>query len=98
MQIGEVALSPGRSIERRHVRLQLDQIAAGESSREAEVTQYLHQQPGAVATRSGGEGERLVAGLDAGLQTDDVADVALESLVERDQEIHGAGGRAVNAT
>src|SRR5262249_21318724 len=91
MQVGEVALGPRRSVERCQVRLQLDQIAAGEAGREAEVTEYLHQQPGGVATGSGAEAERLVAGLDAGLQTDDVADVTLETLVERDQEVHGAG-------
>jgi hypothetical protein len=90
MEIGEVDARPGRPVERLDVGGELDQIAGDEARREAEVAQQLDEQPAGVAARAGAARERHVGRLDAGLEPDDVADVAGEALVEADQEVEGA--------
>ena len=52
VQIGEVALGAGRTLERLLVGLELDQVARDEARREAEVAEHLHEQPRAVAARA----------------------------------------------
>ena len=66
---------------------ELHEVARHEPGGEAEVAQDLHQQPAAVAARA----ERLAQGdvrvLHARLHAGRVGDVALEPLVEADQEV-----------
>jgi hypothetical protein len=53
------------------------------------VPQDLHQEPRAVATRAGASRERVLRRLDSHFHPDEVADLALQALIERDQEVHG---------
>ncbi len=87
MQVGEVVLGPRRTVERLHVGLQLDQVAGDEARRQPEVAQQLHEQPAGVATRSGGQFERLLRRLHARLHADQVADLPLQPPVQRHQEV-----------
>ena len=95
MQVGEVRLRAARAVEGLLVRGQLHQIAGDEARRQAQVAQDLHQHPGRVAAGTQGLAQGLLAGLDAGLHADRIADVPLQALVERHQEVHGAGLAAV---
>ncbi len=61
-----------------------------EARREAKVAQRLYQQPGRVAARPGAQCQRVLAGLDARLHTNDIAHHTLHTVVELHQEIHGA--------
>ena len=87
VQIGEIGRRADRSIERLHIGRELDQVAGNEASREPQMAQQLHQQPGRVATGTGGTGQCLLGRLHARLQADQIADVVLQPLVERHQEV-----------
>ena len=87
VQVGEVALGAGGTVERAHVGPELDQVPGDEARGEAEVAQALHQEPAAVATRARALRERLLRCLDARLEADQVADAALQTLVQLDEEI-----------
>ena len=90
MEIGEIGSGAGGAFERFDVGRELDEIAGDEACGEPKMTQDLNKQPRRVTTGAGAFGERLCAGLDAGLHADYVADFALQSLVESDEEIDGA--------
>ena len=87
MQVGEVVVGPRGAVQRLQVVLQLDQVAGHEPRRETEPAQDLHQQPAAVAARALAQPQRLVRCVDARLEADDIADVGLQPLVDRDEEI-----------
>ena len=57
--------------------------------REAELAEELDEQPGRVAARARALGQRLLAGLDARLHADQVADHLLQPLVQPDDEVDG---------
>jgi hypothetical protein len=90
VQVGEVALGARRAVERLDVGLELDQVARHEARRQAAVPQQLHQQPAAVAARTRRRPQRLLGRLHARLHADQVADLALQALVELDQEVDRA--------
>ena len=90
MEIGEVGRRSFGALQRFHVGLELDQIAGDEARGQAEMAQDLDQQPGAVAAGSAGQRERFLRRLDAGLETNQVADLACDTLIETDQEVVGA--------
>ena len=90
VQVGEVDLAAAGPVERLHVGLELDQVARHEARRQAQVAQRLHQQPAAVAARAGAQLQRLLRRLHAGLHADQVADVALQALVDGHQEVDRA--------
>ena len=94
VQVGEVLRRADRPVERLHVRPQLDEIARHEARREPEVPQGLHQQPGAVAAGAGSSRQRLFRRLHAGFHANEIADVALQTLIELDQEIDGVAAIA----
>ena len=89
VQVGEVGLRPRRAVERGHVRLELDQVTRDEPGRQPELPQELNQQPGRVAARAAAQRQRLLAGLDARLQADEVADLLVEAAIELDDVIDG---------
>jgi len=89
VQIGEVLCRADRPIKRGHVGSQLNEVARHEPGREPQVSQDLHQQPCAVATRARVFCERLLRRLHAGFHADEIADFALQTLIEFDQEIDG---------
>ena len=82
VQIGEVLFRAGRAVEGFDVRLELNQVPGDEPSRQSEVTEDLHQEPALVAARPATGFKGLLAGLDAVLHADDVADVRLQSPVQ----------------
>ena len=90
VQIREVVVRPGRSVERLHVRLQLDQVARHEPRRQAQVAQHMHQQPARVAAGAGRQLQRFLGGLHAGFEADQVTDLVLQPSVQVDQKIHRA--------
>ncbi len=97
MQVGEIPVGAGRTVERLHVRRELDQVARDEARGQAEMAQHLDQQPGRVAARAGGLDQRFARRLHAGFEADHVADGALHALVERDEEVDGRCGFARDA-
>ncbi len=97
VQIGKVVLDLARPFDRVDVGTQLDQIAGDEAGGEPEMPEYLDQQPGGVAARSGARGQRLLRRLNARLHADDIANLFLQLRVEIDQEIDRAGGFARNS-
>lgn len=90
MQVGEVTFRAGRTVERFHIGLELDQVAADKARGETQMTEELHEQPGGVATGTAGELEGLFRRLHAGLEPDRVADLLGESRIELHEEIHRA--------
>ena len=55
VQVGEIVARAQRAFDRIDVGLQLDEVAGDEARGEAEPAQDLHQQPGGVAARAGGQ-------------------------------------------
>ncbi len=90
VQVGEVVVGAGGAVERLHVRRELDQVAGDETRGQAQVAQDLHQQPAGVAAGAGAVFERHFRGLHPRFHADQVADVALQALVEAHQEVDGA--------
>jgi hypothetical protein len=90
MQVGEVHLAATGSVQRLDIGFQLDEVARDETRCQAHVPERLHQQPAGVAAGPAGLGQRLFRRLHAGLHADEVADVALQALVQADQEVDGA--------
>ena len=89
MQVGEVVIGAGSAFERFYVRLELDEIAGDEAGGQADVPQQLHQQPCGIAAGAGGGRERLFGCLYARLHANEIADHALQALIEIDQKIDG---------
>ena len=87
LQIGEVRLRTFRPFQRLHVRLELNQIAADKSRREAAMAQQLAQQPRGIAARTAQVRERLLGRLHARFHPDQIFDRALELGVQVDQEV-----------
>ena len=89
VQIGEIALRPGWTLERLLIRGELDQISGREACGEPEIAQDLHQQPARIAARAAGLHKRLVRLLHSGLHPHQVTDLVLQLVVEANQ--HGDG-------
>src|SRR5262249_49487290 len=79
-----------RAVERLYVRQELDQVAADEPGRQAEMAAKLDEEPAGVATGAACFSERLFRSLDTGFETDEILDLALEALIEPDEEINRA--------
>ena len=92
VQIGEVLLRSGRTIERFFIGLELDQIPGNEAGGQTEATEQIHQQPRRVAARSAAEHERFLRRLHARFQADQIRDPFADGLVEGDQDIDRAAG------
>ena len=89
VEVREVAIGAGGTVERLHVGDELDQVARGEARRDAQVAQDLHEQPGAVAARAAAERQRFLGRLHARLHPHEVAGFLLQLLVQADQQQHG---------
>ena len=89
VEVGEVGLGAARAVDRRRVRLQLDQVAGHEAGREAEPAQDLDEEPRRIAARAAGCRERLLRRLHARLHAHEVAHLGGEHGVQRDQELDG---------
>ncbi|MNS88282.1 hypothetical protein D3C72_1222510 [compost metagenome] len=96
VQVGEIHFGAGRTVETFDVGGQLDQVARHKTRRQPQVAQQLHQQPGGVAARTGGLVEGVLRCLYAGLHADQVVDVFAQTLVERDEKVHGGQRRTVD--
>ena len=89
MQVGEIDLGAGGSVERFYVRPQLNEITGHEARRQSDVPQELHQQPRRVAARPGAGFQRFFRRLHARLHADDVADHVRQPLIELDEKVDG---------
>ena len=87
------SIGPRRAVKRLDIGLQLDQVAGNKAGRQAQVTQYLHQQPGRVTATAGSVGERFFARLHARLHPDHVLHLVVNQPVQFDEEIDGATAR-----
>ena len=87
VQVGEIHFRAGRAIERFHIGFELDQVAGNEPRGEAKVPQQLHEQPAGVSARAARVGERRLRRLHAGLHANEVLDVVLQPLNQRNQEV-----------
>ena len=94
VQVGEVVVGAGRSVERLHIGDELDQVPRGEPRRQPQVTHDLHQQPAAVAAGPAGALQRFLGRLHARLHAHEIADRVLQVAVEPHQDVDGvlAGG------
>ncbi len=90
------ALGPGGPFERLLVGDELNEVSRGEARGKSDMPQDLNQEPGGVAARALAALQCLLGGLDAGLETDDVADVALQLAVDGDEEVDRRRWRAVD--
>src|SRR6202000_3379522 len=75
----------------------LEQITRYETRGDAELAEYLDEQPARVAARARALAQRLFGRLHTGFEPDQVADVALDSLVELDEEVDRPARRQVDA-
>ena len=87
VQVGEVLRGAGRTFQRLHVGLELNEIAGHEAGGQTDMAQDLHQQPSRVAAGAGAGAECLLGRLHAGLQAHDVAHQAVQTLIELDQKV-----------
>ena len=87
MQVGKVHRGAAGPIQRLLVGSQLDQVTRNKTRCQTELTQDLHQQPGAVAARPRAFLQGFFRGLHPRFHAHQVADVLLQALVEGDQEI-----------
>ena len=87
VEVGEVRLRPVGAAQRRLVGGQLDEVAGREPCGEPEVSQRLHEEPPGVAAGTDAASERLVGRLHSRFHPDRVLDVAVEPLVQSDEEV-----------
>ena len=87
MQVSEIHIGTGRTIQRLDIGGELDQVARDKARRQAQMAQDLHQQPGRIAAGAGALAQGLLAALHPGFHADDVADVLAQTLVQADQEV-----------
>ena len=93
VKVGEILLGPGGTIDRFRVGDELNQVAGHEARGQAQMAKELHEQPRRVAARSRTAVQRLLDGLNARLEADQIADVALQRLRQLDQGVDRAAGR-----
>jgi hypothetical protein len=72
VKVGEVDVGAARPIEPLDVRIELNEIARDKARGQTKPAKGLDEQPGAVATRAGTEGQCLFRRLDARLEPDDL--------------------------
>ena len=90
VQIREVLVGAGGTVEGLHVRDELNEVTRGETRREPEVAQELNEQPRGIAARARSQFQRLLWGLHARLHADQVTDHFRQRAVEVDQPVHRA--------
>src|SRR5262245_42413772 len=87
MEVGEVFARTGRTIERLHVRLELNEITGYKASGESEVAEELNKEPGRIAARTARQLERLFRSLDTWFHPDHISDFALQALIKLNEKI-----------
>ena len=78
--------------------VELHEVSGREPCGEPEVSQRLHEEPPGVPAGTDASSERLVGGLDSRFHPDRVLDVAVEPLVQSDEEVgdrRGSGRHVV---
>ena len=87
VQVGEVGGRAGRAVERFHVGDELDQVAGHEAGSDAQMTQQLHHQPSRITAGAREFGQGFFRGLYTRFKPDQVADVALQALIDGNQVV-----------
>ena len=87
VQVGEVRRWPFRAFQGLFVGDQLDQVARGESGRQAEMASQLHQQPSRIPARSATEVERFLRLLHTRIEANGVRHRLLNSAVQPDEVV-----------
>ncbi len=90
VQIREVHFGTRRSVERFHVRRELNQVARHEPGRQPQVAQKLDQQPAGIPAGARGLLECVFGCLHPRLHPDEVADFLRQTGVEIHEEVDGA--------
>ena len=93
MQVRELPIRARGAVERLHVGDKLNQVARREACGDAELAQYLHEQPTRVAAGTATSLQRVVGRLHARLHPHEVLDLELELLVETHQRVDGLFSR-----
>ena len=96
MQVGKVLGRAGGAVERLNIGSQLNQVPGDEARGKAKVAENLNQQPAGIAAGSAARSERELGRLHTGLHANQIADVALQALVEHHQKVVGGHGGAGN--
>ena len=94
VEVSEIGCGTGGTVEGFDVSGELDEIAGDEAGGETEIAEDLDEEPGGIPAGTGLEAERLIAGLDAVFEANDIADFALDALVDADEKVDGAEGGA----
>ena len=89
VQVGEIAVSAGRTVERFLVGSQLDQIAGGKARGDTEMAKNLHQQPAGIAAGPLRALKRVLGRLHARLHADQIGNIGLQLCIQRHQKIDG---------
>ena len=87
VEVCEVVVRTWRTIKRFHVGLELNQVTGHEAGSETEPAQSLDQKPPGVAARAARKFQCFLRSLYSRLHPDHVADFALQTLVEIDEEV-----------
>ena len=74
----------------------MQQIAGNKARRQPQLPERLDQQPTRIAARTRGAHERFLGRLHAGFHADQVADLALQTLIQCDEKVGGTHRRAVD--
>ena len=87
VQVGEIHLGTGGTVQRFHIGLELDQIAGDKARRQAQMAQDLYQQPGGIPAGTTAFVQSLLAGLYPRFHANDICDVLVQVPVEFHQKI-----------
>ena len=97
VQIGKIVCRTDGAFEGFHVRLELNQVAGNKSCGKAQVAQRLNQQPAGITAGAAGKFEGLFGSLHARLSPNQIADFALQPLIEVNEKFHRRGWLPVDA-
>ena len=98
VEIGRIALDPGRASQRLLVGLELDRVPGHEARREPQVPEHVDEQPREVAARAVAAHERLLGREHPRLHPDVVANALLDEAIQVDEHVdHAAPGRRLRA-
>ncbi len=87
VKIGKILFGTGWSVQSRHIRFQLYEIAGDKTCRQTEVAHDLNQQKRRIPARAAALFQRGLTALYARFHTDQIADTLVQTLIDHHQKI-----------